>query len=553
MTAPRRKRDIWLAAGGLLAGFGVTLGVLAAVRNGHPPATGGTVIARSGHSRPMSPAALDAEWLALSGRSTCADWAGGDGVSAVRLNASQLAWFFADSYLGPAGPKLGFAHLTNIIHNTVVVQTTASRQSKFVTLTAGGACTSKRAKAVVSPPAGPEQKQRYWDADGIRVGGEVLKFYNRYLPGPPPFRPAGTAIASFAVSGLATAGGGQAGPEVLRPRLTLLPGYTPPGGGTMIVWGSALLRMGATVYIYGWQSPDLTGPHTLYLARVSATRLADFAAWRFYAGSGRWAAGQASARPVQPASMRLGVAGGFSVVRLGGRYWLIQQAVLPGDPDIDAYPAPAPWGPFNPASGIVVYRSPDIGLNAAHGYRIMYEARAEPALSTRNTLVISYNVNSVAVTSGCVPMRAYTNTVLQPRFIAVPRTAFRIGPASVDAAQVTAGPSPYPPLVQRDPSQWHLQWNYVGGCPPVPAVSGLTARAAAGSARLEWPSAGLGLRYRIYRRRPGTVRWVLVREVLSPGATVAGLARGTTYEFRVEPVNLTDHVGPGAEVTIRIR
>ena len=553
MTARRRMRDIWLVAGGLLAGFGVTLGVLATVGNGYPPTPGGTVIAGSGYPRLMSPAALDAEWRALSDRATCADWAGGDGVSAVRLNSSQLAWFFADSYLGPAGAKLGFSHLTHLIHNAVVVQTTARRQSKFITLTAGGACTGGRAKAVVSPPAGSERHQRYWDADGIRVGGEVLKFYNRYQPGQLPFRPVGTAIASFPVSGLAAAGHGQAGPQVLAPRLTLLPSYTPPGGGTMIVWGSALLQTGGTVYVYGWQSPSLAGQHTLYLARVSATRLADFAAWQFYAGSGRWAAGQASARPVQPAGMGLGVAGGFSVVRQGGLYWLIQQAVLPGDPDIDAYPAKAPWGPFNPASGIVVYRSPDIGLNAAHGYRIMYEARAEPALSTRKTLVISYNVNSVAVTSGCVPMRAYTNTVLLPRFIAVPRTAFRIGPGSVDAAQVTAGPSPYPPIVQRDPSQWHIQWNYVGGCPPVPAVSGLTARTADGSARLEWPSAGLGMRYRIYRRRPGTVPWVLVREVLSPGATVAGLARGTTYEFRVEAVNLTDHVGLGAEVTIRIR
>ena len=54
----------------------------------------------------------------------------------------------------------------------------------------------------------------------------------------------------------------------------------------------------------------------------------------------------------------------------------------------------------------------------------MYEARAEPALSTADTLVISYNVNSEAVTTGCVPMSAFTNTVILPRFIAVPLAAF---------------------------------------------------------------------------------------------------------------------------------
>ena len=63
---------------------------------------------------------------------------------------------------------------------------------------------------------------------------------------------------------------------------------------------------------------------------------------------------------------------------------------------------------------------PAIGLDAAHDYRILYEARAEPALSTRNTLVISYNVNSVGVNTGCQPMASYTNTVTLPRFVTVP-------------------------------------------------------------------------------------------------------------------------------------
>src|SRR5581483_9284684 len=54
-------------------------------------------------------AALDSEWEAYSDRSTCADWAGGDGVAAIRLSSSQLAWFFSDTDLGPAGPQAGFS------------------------------------------------------------------------------------------------------------------------------------------------------------------------------------------------------------------------------------------------------------------------------------------------------------------------------------------------------------------------------------------------------------------------------------------------------------
>ena len=117
-----------------------------------------------------------------------------------------------------------------------------------------------------------------------------------------------------------------------------------------------------------------------------------------------------------------GVSSGFSVVAIAGRYWLIQAGSEPGSQDIDAYPASEPWGPFG--AGVVLYRNPAIGLDAAHDYRIMYEARAEPALSTRDSLMISYNVNSEAVTTGCVPMSAFTNTVTQPRFISVPLAAF---------------------------------------------------------------------------------------------------------------------------------
>jgi hypothetical protein len=395
-------------------------------------------------------------------------------VSAIRLNSSQVAWFFADTYLGPAGPAIGFSHLSGFVHNSVVVQTAAGRTSTLVTLTGGGACDSPGdpgpgAQSVVQS-AGAAAGDRDWDADGIRVGGTVLKFYNAYRPGPIPFVPVNTTIASFPVSQLSAAGRGPAYGGTAYPALTPLPSYTPPGGGTPIVWGSALLQAGGTVYVYGWQSPDPSGPlRELYLARASAARLTDFGAWQFYA-AGQWVDGQNLAEPIEPASQGLDVPSGFSVLRIAGRYWLIQAAGA-GDPDIDAYPAAAPWGPFDWARGIVLYRAPGIGLSAANDYRIMYEARAEPALSTSQTLVISYNVNSEAVTAGCLSMSHYTNAMTQPRFIAVPMSDF--GPAGRGGG---TGPAPgapprYPAVTQQDPAQWFSAWSFPGGCPPVPSCS----------------------------------------------------------------------------------
>jgi hypothetical protein len=496
------------------------------------------------------PAALDAEWAANSNHSGCADWAGGDGVSAIRLNSSQLAWFFSDTYLGPAGPAIGFSRISGFVNNSVVIQSTAGHSSTFVTMTGGGACDGPgrpgQATSVVAPPAAPGgPSDRYWDADGLEIGGTVVKFYNRYLAGNFPFIPAGTVIASFPVSQLSAAGRGPEYDAVTRPGLVPLPSYTPPAGGSPIVWGSALLRAGATVYVYGTQTPAGSGlipGRQLYLARVPASRLTKFSAWRFYAGAGQWAALQQDARPVPPPDG--GVSAGFSVVTIAGRYWLIQAGAAPGSQDIDAYPASEPWGPFGP--GVLLYRDPAIGLDAAHDYRIMYEARAEPALSTRDSLVISYNVNSEAVTTGCVPMSAFTNTVTQPRFITVPLAAFDPGQDMGTAAVRAASGAPdYPRVVPRHPSQWFNSWNYPDGCPPVPGLTAVHASLAAGKVTLSWPDAGLGVRYRVYLQGPTDIPAATAH---GDNASFPGLQPGG-YLARVVPVNTRQDAGASAETT----
>jgi len=559
MHPPARKVNVTLAVCALVAGFCVTLGVLTVLRIGlATPARGKGAIVVPDTTRPSgkkaagqpSAAALDAQWLAYSDRSTCADWSGGDGVSAIRLNSSQVAWFFADTYLGPAGPAIGFSHLSGFIHNSVVVQSAAGRSSTLVTLTGGGACNSPSdpgpgAQAVVQP-TGAAAGDRDWDADGIRVGGTVVKFYNAYRRG--PIIPVNTTIASFPVGQLSAAGNGPAYGATARPALTQLPSYTPPGGGTPIVWGSALLQLGGTVYVYGWQSPDPnTSVRELYLARASAARLTDFGAWQFY-DDGGWAGAQGLAEPIELSSQGLNVPAGFSVLRVSGRYWLIQTAGA-GSADIDAYPAAEPWGPFNWNRGIVLYRAPGIGLSAADDYRIMYEARAEPALSTSKTLVISYNVNSEAVTGACLSIAKFTNAMTQPRFITVPVSAFGRAGYRAHGGLAVGAPPHYPAITQQDPSRWFSSWSFAGGCPPVPAVSGVTAQTGVGGTRLSWPSAGIGLRYRVYRKTPSG--WVKVGTVWPAQITITGLSTGS-HEFEVVPVNVYSSTGQAGYVTVRV-
>jgi hypothetical protein len=555
-----RGRELAGLAIGIAAGLAIALAWLVPMRN-HPAAQSPVLIRNTTANAAPDPAALDAEWIAYSDQSSCADWAGGDGVSAVRLNSSQLAWFFSDTSIGPAGPAIGFSRLSGFVHNSLVIQTTTAKGSAFVTMTGGGACTGPggpgNAAPVVGPPpavpGGPSD--RYWDEDGITIGGTIVKFYNHYRAGLEPYVPLGTVIATFPVSQLSVAGRGPRYGAVARPRLISLPSYTPPGGGGPILWGAALLQAGNTVYVYGTQSPNVhVSDARLYLARVPASQLTSFAAWRFYTGKGRWAAGQRHARPVQPASSGLAVSSGFSVVHIKNRYWLIQIGPALGTTDIDAYPARTPWGPFDYQAGRLLYRDPSIGLDAAHEYRIMYEARAEPALSTGSTLVISYNVNSEAVTAGCAPMSEFTNTVILPRFIAVPMAAFANDPAgpAKDApakdAPAKDAPPDYPPIVQQDPSQWFDAWTYPGDCPPVPRLKPVQARPAPGKVTLSWPDLGLNISYRVYLQGPGNARTAATKTTRT---TITGLRPGT-YQAKVVPVNFYQHTGPAGEVTFTV-
>ena len=561
--APRRRWRALEAVGlviGIVAGVGITLGWLISTRgqpprpvvySTHPPVL---VHGASGTAAEPDPAALNAEWADYSNHASCADWAGGDGVSAIRLNSSQLAWFFSDTYLGPAGPAIGFSHLSGFMHNSVVVQTTSGPGSTFVTLTGGGACPGPGRPGDAAPLVGPPptgsgvSADRYWEEDGIRTGGTIVKFYNHYLGGTVPYVPDGTVIATFGVSQLGSAGHARQYGGVARPDLITLPSYTPPAGGSPILWGASLLRVGNTIYIYGTQSPKLSAPgHLLYLARVRVSQLTAFSSWQFYAGVGTWSAAQSDARPVQAGA---DASSGFSVVQAGHRYWLIQAATAQVAPDIDAFPASTPWGPFDFSAGRLLYRDPAIGLDAAHDYRILYEARAEPALSTRNSLVISYNVNSEAVTAGCVPMSAFTNTLTLPRFVAVPMSALGDG-AGAHVNQAKSGAPGYAQIVQQNPSQWFDAWAYPDGCPPVPALASARARPGAGRVTLSWPDAGLRLRYHVYLRGPGESGGAPVKITQKTGATVTGLRPGD-YQATVVPVNFKQQTGRAAKVTFTV-
>ena len=372
------------------------------------------------------------------------------------------------------------------MHNSLVVQTKTGAGSTFVTLTGGGACPGPGRPGDAAPVGGvhrrPDPACRPTGTGrrtASRTGGTIVKFYNHYQGGTVPYAPDGTAIATFGVSKLSSSGacppvrrGGPAGPDhaaVLQPA----------GRRLADPVGRIPLRDGNTVYIYGTQSPKLSAPgHLLYLVRVPVSRLTEFSAWHSTSALARGRPRSPTPGRCRPAQTR---------VRLQRRPC---REPLLADPGRDGagrtghrrLPGQRAVGPVRLHRRPAAVPDPAIGLDAAHDYRILYEARAEPALSTRNTLVISYNVNSEAVTTGCVPMSAFTNALTLPRFVAVPMAVFGDG-AGARASQARSGPSGYPQIVQQNPSQWFDAWSYAGGCPPVPALTSARARPAAGGSR----------------------------------------------------------------------
>lgn len=550
-----RKVDLSFVLCAFAVSCGVTLAAVVLVTRHHggaskPDPPSAPVELRTGAASHLTPTALDRQWIAYSDRSTCADRAGGDGVSAVRLSPSQVAWFFSDSSLGPAGPRIGFSRESGFVHNLVVMQTTRRGRSRLVTVTGGGACPGPRqpgrARPIVRPDdAGGQVGQRYWAGDGLRIGSRVLRFYTRYLPG--SLSAVGTVIASFSVRQLEGDGRGPAFGAEIQPSVTRLPTVIPSGGGSPIVWGAAVLRYHGTIYIYGWQSPGPGLANNGYLARVPTWRLKDMRAWRFYAGPGLWVSGQDNARPI-PAGVSVDT--GFSVINAAGRYWLIEQAGGLGSPDINAYPARTPWGPFSTQAGIVLFRAPDIGLTAADHYEIIYLAQAEPALSTKHTLMISYNANSLAVTAGCLPLSDFTNTAIQPRFFSVPRSVFGAARGSADPVTAAAGPADYAQVAGQRHTAWFDSWIYRGGCPPMHAVRHVSATHTRTTIRVHWQALGPGVRYQIYLSGPGS-RYTLVRTASRPSVTLKHLRHDSRYRILIVTENRHGRTGPGVKVVVR--
>jgi hypothetical protein len=203
--------------------------------------------------------------------------------------------------------------------------------------------------------------------DGTVQQGELRAFLFHFVPVPGPllFQQVGVALARFSLPDL-----------TLRSVEPLPRAFVPGAAGGLVSYGSAILERDDHTYIYGVE--DLRVDKFLSVARAPAGDV--LGPWEYWTGT-EW-----SAAPVRAARLLGGVANELSVTPWGDGYLLIAQDHAIG-PDILAYDALDPWGPFE--HGRVIFTTPETAGNI-----ITYNAKAHPARGPPGAIMITYNVNS---------------------------------------------------------------------------------------------------------------------------------------------------------------
>lgn len=287
-------------------------------------------------------------------------WTGADGAYSVPLPDGRTAWLFSDTFLGEVRPDGSRPRSAPLIHNSIVVES----DDGFETVIGSNAF--GQPDAVADTPDGVASW--YWMGDGTVEAGELRAFLFHFVPAPGPlvFQQIGVALARFSL------------PDLELIEIRLLPAaFVSGAAGGPVSYGSAILERDDHTYVYGVE--DLRADKFLHVARAPAGDL--LGAWEYWTGE-EWS-------PLPTTAIRLlgGVANELSVTPWDDVYLLVAQDHAIG-PDILAYRALDPWGPFE--DGRVIFTTPETGGNI-----LTYNAKAHPARGPPGALLVSYNVNSV--------------------------------------------------------------------------------------------------------------------------------------------------------------
>jgi hypothetical protein len=297
-------------------------------------------------------------------------WIGADGAYSVALSPKRTLWLFSDTWVGKV--RDGRRTDATIVNNTVGVQEGISGRVAF-TIARGE---NGKPSALIAPSDG---RGWFWLQAGAADRGRLSLFLNQVEKTDDKsvfgFRSVGLWLGTVADAGKP--------PESWRVEQVKMPNAV-FSKDRILAWGAAVLRVGDDLYVYGADERRGKGPldRQMVVARVPASSVARFAAWRYFR-DGEWG------EDFRNSSALAGdVATEYSVTPFGKRY-LAVYTERGLSPRILGRTAEQPWGPWS--APFLLYECPEMSRDKKV---FCYAAKAHPALSSDRTLVVSYVVNS---------------------------------------------------------------------------------------------------------------------------------------------------------------
>lgn len=320
-------------------------------------------------------------------------WTGGDGVFSAPLGPERILWLFGDTFIGEVADNRHVQAL--LVNNTLALQRGLRPETAAVDFFHGRDAAG-RPEAFVRPVDGVGW---FWPYHAILTEAGLFLFLIQVERTADPL--------AFGFQLVATWLGHVVNPEDPPGDWVVRQHKLPWGSGTRL-FGSALLRQGDQVYIFGVVDEKAAGVlrKDVILARAPADRPEEFGRWRFWSGAG-WSAEADAAAPVcRDAANEFSV----SFQPALGRYLMVYtRGSLSAD--IVLRHAPAPEGPWS--DPIALYRCPEAGWDA----RIFcYAAKGHPAISGPEELVVTYTTNATDFDLVLNDARLYRPRFLRLRF-----------------------------------------------------------------------------------------------------------------------------------------
>jgi hypothetical protein len=372
------------------------------------------------------------DWSALFQHSV--GWSGADGIYSIPLNgddgfgsdAPRTLFVFSDTFVGEVAEDGSRLPGTTIVNNTLALLEGTEPVAEAIRFAVRRDATGAPMAMVAPRTPNSQPDDWYWLMDGVALEGRVHVFALRmeYTEGPPGwnFAIAGVSLLTWEWAGAAPGGelregmgsgaDAEIGPGGWRFEQRDTPFFLPEAGDRAERYlGQAILdnrpQSGAPdgdgfIYVYGCRSDPLN--KRLVAGRVRPEEFDDLSAWRYWDGE-EWGSDLGA---VAPLASRL--SSEHSVTALpDGRYAVVFQMDGLGR-DTAMRIGPSPIGPF--AAAIPLYRAPEPDQ---YPNAYPYNAKAHPHLSTGDTLLISYNVNTL-------DFRDHFRfaDIYRPRFIRVP-------------------------------------------------------------------------------------------------------------------------------------